>query len=307
MQIGTAYFYNRSATGLRDLASRATQIQSEITAQRRISTPSIDPVAAARIALLGRRQADNTQYAANVTLASGLLGQADSALEGVQTQVQRATELALRASNDTLSDTDREAISAELKGIVDDLYATANQKDVRGAPLFGGATGDTAFTRDPVSGVISYAGVGETSPIPIGLDSQIIATDTGERLFTGIGPDKRDLFAIVSNLAAALQPGASRDPDTVRKAIDDGITGLNAAGERLSSARASIGARGARLDIEADRLATTKTETTIDQADLDGFDLQTSIAELQQTSVVLNAAQATFTKLSQLSLFDMLR
>ncbi|WP_201752685.1 hypothetical protein [Sphingomonas changnyeongensis] len=40
---------------------------------------------------------------------------------------------------------------------------------------------------------------------------------------------------------------------------------------------------------------------------LEGVDVQAAIIDLQKTMVTLQAAQASFTRLSQLSLFDLLR
>lgn len=308
MQIGTNYSFERAIAQMRDLTNNATRLQEQVTTGKRVTSPSVDPLASARLTLLGRKDANETQFAANVTLASSLIGQSDSALESVQTQIQRASELALRASNDTMNDSDRAAIAIELKSIVDDLLTIANGSDIRGASLFGGAGTGPAFVRNP-DGSVRYAGEGDPPPIPIGDNASIAATDSGERIFTGIdsGSGPRDLFAIVSTLAAALQPGGTPDPATLRAAISDGIAGLNAASDHITSARASIGARGARLDLESERLARLSSENEIERTGLEGADLQSSIAELQQNLLTLQATQASFAKLSQLSLFDYIR
>lgn len=308
MQIGTSYSYDRSITQMRTLADEVSRLQNEISTGKRLTTPSVDPLAHSRVTTLERTIADEKQFASNVTLASSLLNQADNALGSVETQMQRARELALRASNDTLSGADRAAISAELTSIVDDLFAIVNATDVRGTALFGGASAGAAYTRAP-DGTISFAGEGEAPPIPIGRDSAIAATDSGARLFGGIevAGEQTDIFKIVGDLAAALAPGAEATPEEIRAAIDLGIEGLNATGERLGTARASIGARGARLELETERLATLATDNSIQKTDLEGVDLQSNIASLQQTLLTLQATQASFTKISQLSLFDYLR
>ncbi|ODU21572.1 MAG: flagellar hook-associated protein 3 [Sphingomonas sp. SCN 67-18] len=308
MQIGTQYSFERAIAQMRTLSGNAARLQDQVTSGKRVTSPSVDPLASARLTLLARKNSNETQFASNVTLASSLLGQADVALEGVQTQIQRAAELALRASNDTMNDSDRAAIGIELQAIVDDLLTLANSSDIRGASLFGGASTGQAFVRNP-DGSVSYAGQGDPPPIPIGDNVSIAATDSGERIFTGIdsGSGPRDLFAIVSTLAAALQAGSAPDPAALRDAINEGIAGLNAASEHIASARASVGARGARLDLESERLAQLKNENEIERTGLEGVDMQSSIAELQQNLLTLQATQASFAKLSQLSLFDYLR
>ena len=68
--------------------------------------------------------------------------------------------------------------------------------------------------------------------------------------------------------------------------------------------RASIGARGARLDIEADRLASAATDYKIERGALEGTDIQSAVIEMQKTLLTLQATQASFSQLSQLSLFN---
>jgi flagellar hook-associated protein 3 FlgL len=308
MQIGTSYTFDRSIAQMRTLSDEATRLQNEIATGKRLTSPSVDPLAFNRVQGLDRGMADDTQFASNVALASSLLTQADGALESVETQLQRARELALRASNDTLSPTDRAAIAVELNAIVDDLFTIANGTDVRGTALFGGASAGTPFVRD-ANGVISFAGQGEAPPIPIARNATIAASDSGGRIFGNIevGGQATDIFAIVSDLAAALSADSTATAAERRAAIDTGIAGLSAAGERIGTARASVGARGARLELETERLATLATENKIQKETLEGVDLQTSIAQLQQTMLTLQATQASFARMSQLSLFDMLR
>ncbi|PZO92029.1 MAG: flagellar hook-associated protein 3 [Sphingomonas sanxanigenens] len=308
MKIGTNYSYDLGVKQLTGLASQATSLQNQISANKRITTSSVDPVAAARIATINRRQAENTQNASNITLAQTLVSQSDSALESIQTQLQRAKELALNAANGTLNDDDRKGIAQELKSITDDLFALVNQRDARDTPLFGGSASGDAFVRD-ATGAISYAGSGDAPPIPIGASGNINATDSGEKLFMSIDVNgvTTDMFTILGNLTSALETGANGDPNALKDAMNAGLDGIDASLAQVTASRSSFGARGARLDLEAERLDTAKTDSEEQKTALDGFDLQASIANLQQTMLVLQASQASFSQLSKLSLFDYLR
>ena len=309
MQIGTQFSFDQSVRRMRDLSGETARLQAEIATGKKLTRPSDDPVAFGRVTLIGRAMANDTQSASNVSLASTLLQQSDDALAGIETQLQRARELALRASNDILSEADRAAIATELDAIVEDMFTVANATDIRGTPLFGGAGSAPAFVRD-AAGAISFAGFGEAPPIPIGESGSIAATDSGARLFGAIDAvagSPRDIFKIVSDLATALSPEGPSDPDQLRAAIDDGLSGLAAAGERIGNSRASVGSRGARLELEGGRLAQLSADNEIARSGLEDADLSTSIAELQKTLLTLQATQASFTKVSQLSLFDYIR
>ena len=308
MQIGTAYLFDRGTRQMSGLSVAAARLQAQIATGKRIQAPSDDPVSAARVARLETSDADDARYLDNLTLATSILGQADRTLESVEIQLQRARELAVRASTDTMNASDRGAIAAELKTIVEDLFRLANTTDLRGGALFGGAGSGAAFVRAP-DGAISFAGVGDAPPIPIGAGATVQTNDNGQRVFGNIdvGGTATDLFAIVGNLAAALTPGGSASPADLRAAITAGLDGLTKATEQVVTARASIGARAARVELETERVTRARSENEIDRGTLEGVDIQSAVAELQKTLTTLQASQMSFAKLTQLSVFDYLR
>jgi flagellar hook-associated protein 3 FlgL len=308
MQIGTGYFFDSRNRQMGALNGAAARLQEQIATGKRLSAPSDDPVASARLARLSVTQADQAQYGGNVKLAQSLLGQSDTALESIALNLQRAQELAIRANADTLNDGNRAAIGKELEAILDDLLSLANTTDLRGEPLFGGSVSGAAYVRAG-NGAIAYAGSGEAPPVPIGAGVSIQATDSGPRLFEGleVGGSATDMFRVVGDLAKALAPGGSADKAALKTAMSTGIEGLNKAADKINSGRASVGARAARLDIEAERLAQAAVDSDIERGGLEGTDIQTAVIQLQKTMLALDATQASFSKLSQLSLFDYIR
>lgn len=308
MKIGTAYFFDSRSRQMNDLSGLAAKLQEQLATGKRILTPSDDPIISARLARMAGGAADQAQYASNVKLAQGLLAQSDSALDSVSNDLQRAQELLIRAGSDTLNDDNRAAMAAELKSIVDNLYSTANTTDVRGTALFGGSSAGAAYSR-AADGTISFVGQGEAPAIPVGDGITVQATDNGQRIFGGIqvGGATKDLFKVVSDLAAALDVGGSATAADRKQALAEASDGLSQALQNVTTARASVGARGARLDIQSESLAKAASTYEIDRGSLEGVDVQTAVTDLQKTMLALQATQASFTKLSQLSLFDYLR
>lgn len=308
MQIGTAYFFDTRNRQMSALNVKAAQLQEQIATGKRLTAPSEDPVAAGRLSRLAMREADQGQYASNVKLAQSLLGQSDAALESIAVNLQRAQELAIRASNGTMSESNRAATAKELDAILEDLFSVANTTDVRGESLFGGSTSGPAYTR-AADGSIAFAGMGEAPPVPIGAGVAIQATDSGPRLFEGleVGGAASDMFRVVGDLAKALTPGGTADAAALKQALANGLEGLGKAVEKINAGRASVGARAARLDIEAERLAKAKIDTEIERSGIEGVDVQTAVIEMQKAMLALQATQASFSKLTQLSLFDYIR
>lgn len=308
MQIGTGYFFDSRNRQMSALNGMAARLQEQIATGKRFATPSDDPVTAGRLARLDIVQADQGQYAQNVKLAQSLLAQSDNALESIANNLQRAQELAVRANTDTLNDSNRAAIGKELEAILEDLLSLANATDLRGESLFGGSSTGQPYVKAP-DGSIGFAGAGEAPPVPIGAGISIQATDSGPRLFEGleVGGAASDMFKVVGDLAKALAPGGSPDKAALKQALATGTEGLSKAADKIYAGRASIGARAARLDIEAERLAQAKTDNELERAGLEGTDVQSAVIELQKTMLALQATQASFSKLSQLSLFDYIR
>lgn len=301
MQISNSLYFDRASAQIGKITEQTQTLQTQISTGKKLATPSDDAVAYRRLQTISVQDADATAWTRNIQLAQSVLSQADTALGSATSQLQQAQELVIAASNGTLADADRRVIAGQLRAIVDDLASSANVKDSRGAPLFGSATGDTALTRD-ASGVVSFTGTGNPSSIPIGDGISVQPSESAERIFGGIpgASGTTDVFALLSDFATALEAGGTVNSSAT-------ADGLKAALDQIGSVRASIGARGARLVIEQTRIEDASLSRATDRSALEDTDISAAIIELQKTSTILQATQASLSRLSQLSLFDYLR
>lgn len=298
MQIGTGLFYDRGAAQLGRLSARADVLNTQIAGGKKLTAPSQDVVAYNRLATIARTNADGAVYASNLTLAQSMLQQSDTTLSAVTTRIQRAQELTVQAANGTLDDDARKTIAIELSDIREDLVGLANTRDVRGQPLFGAGSGDTAVTQG-ADGSVSYTGSGTPATMPVADGIEIAATDSAERVF---GPAGANVFSVLNDFIAALKAGG-----TVTVEAGSAIAGLATSLTQVTNAQGSIGARAARLDLVAAQASQASDLRELDRSGLEDTDLSATITELQKTMTVLQATQASFTKLAQLSLFDYLR
>ncbi|WP_267378376.1 flagellar hook-associated protein FlgL [Sphingomonas sp. GC_Shp_6] len=297
MQISSSMFYDTAAKRMSALNDHATLLQTQISTGKKIQSPSDDAVLSQQIAQFDQQDAAAAVYQTNITLASSQLEQTDGTLSSIATQVQRAIELTTQAANGTQSDSTRSIIGNELSSIVTSLTGLANTKDVRGQPLFGTASGTPAVTANS-DGSFSYAAT-DVSAIPIAQGQSVQANESASRVFmTG----STDLLSVISNLAKALQGGGDVS-STVSSALDS----LNAGNDQISAVRASVGARAARVDLQQTLLTNANTDRAALRSKDEDVDVTSAIADLQKTMTVLSATQASFTKLSQLSLFDYLK
>jgi flagellar hook-associated protein 3 FlgL len=298
MRVSTSQTYLRSMSLMSNLSAKADAQQQQIASGKRVVDASDDPGAYRQLATLKRIDANDRAYASNVATAQGILDQADDTLSDVETQLQRAQELFSNAANGTLAESDRASISKELDSIRDTLFALANTRDSRGQPLFGGATGDLPFVKAS-DGTISYASSGEPAGIPIGDQLTMQVGVTGDRAFaTG----STDIFGVIAQFTTTLNSGGD-----VKAAASTAAIAMTDALANVTTAHASVGARGTRLEMVADQLSYAATARDDARSAVEDVDLAATISDFQQTLTILQATQASFTKLTAMSLFDYLR
>ena len=297
MQISTTQLYDRSASLMARLTEKANDLQTQISTNSKIATASDDVAGWTQLARLKQAASDDTAYGTNLTMATSLLQQTDTGLGSIEAQLQQAIELATQANGGALSADNKATLATQFDSIRTALAGIANQTDLRGAPLFG-ATVDASATAGA-----TFTGVQDPSAIPIGAGQTVQATETASRVFQVTLPSGQtsDAFAILKRLSAALTSG--NDPDAIKSATDD----LNAALDQVTAVHGAVGARASRVDMEQSRLTTVATDREATRSSLEEPDIATTITELQKTMTVLSATQASFTKLSSLSLFDYLK
>src|SRR3546814_9822382 len=133
---GTRYRLTAEINRQSDLAREIARAQMEISTQKRILSPSDDPVGAARVAEIDRTQANEEAWRRNVETAAALASRADTTMASVEAVMVRAKELMVAASSDTMSDQNRATIAAELAGIEEDIATLIDTRDSRGTQTF---------------------------------------------------------------------------------------------------------------------------------------------------------------------------
>lgn len=300
MQISTSLFYSNAANRLSKMNERASELQTQISTGKKMLKPSDDPAAAQQLAELDRRDADAAVYGTNMTMAGSLLDQASSVLGQINTQLTRALELTTLAANGTQTDSSRKLAATELTSIIGSLVNLANTRDVRGQPLFGSASGGQAVV-DNKDGTFTFPPDVQVSEVPIADGQSVQATESAKRIFS-IGGGNDNTLAMLSKLATALSTGGD-----VSSTVSGSLDKLNDSITQVADVTASVGARGARIDLQQQLLTTANTDRTELRGKLEQVDLTDAVVQLQQMMTALSASQASFSKLSSLSLFDYLK
>lgn len=274
INLSTRLFYDRSATSMQALTARADMLNTQVSTGKKLQVASDDSVGYQRLQGLAQSGADARAYAGNITLAQSVLQQADTTLGSITAQLQRASELSVQAANGTLTTEARAAIATEMEGILATITGLADMKDVRGGPLFG-----------------------DGAAIPIG-DGQSVLPSADAATFLAT-PGGTDIASTITAFVTALRAG---EPVPASANAD-----LATISTQVINAQGSVGARAARVDLQAAQLKGAATDREVTRTAIEDADITETITELQKTMTILQATQASFSKLSALSLFDYLR
>lgn len=298
MQVATRAAHAASVERLSGLQRDIDTLQGQIGTGKRIAVPSDAPVGSGIVTRLRRAQDSGIAAGRSVDTAVSRLAATDVALAGVSEVVQRAREVALLGATGTLNAADRATLAATAVQLGEQLLELANTRAADGTSLFGGALGQgDAFVRGP-AGLVVWAGVGGAPVLALGSGTVSAGID-GRAALTG---PAGDAFALLDALNLALAA-----PDAARSvAMASVLTGLEASVSLVADTRATVGTRQTRLEAEAERLKVVDLAMEKDLSKIEGIDLPTAIARVQRLITVLQAAQASFVKITSLSLWDRL-
>jgi flagellar hook-associated protein 3 FlgL len=118
-----------------------------------------------------------------------------------------------------------------------------------------------------------------------------------------------DMFTTLDNLATALESLTLTPAERAHfnSQMATVLQQLDQAGDHLLSVRAEVGTRLSSIDSAQEALADRKVELETTTSQLRDLDYAEAISRMNQQLVGLQAAQASYSKISQLSLFDYLR
>lgn len=296
----TLAFYRRSQGQMGTLREMAESLQGQLATGERLARSSDDPLAASQLRALQRAQQLGKVDMDNAARASLDLAATGDALDAIASDLIRVRELAVYAASDTLNDSQRQAIATEIDELRLSIFSSANATDSSGNALLGGDASGAAYAIDG-AGTVTYIGTATSSTIELGQGQSVVRGLTGPEVlnFTGAG-GPTDVFAELAALSLALRGGAA-DP---AQAARDALGNLDNALDSVTRSQTIVGARAAWVDIVQDRQVDQSFTRSQQIADTGGVEFASTIAELQQLLTVLEASQASFSRLAGLSLFN---
>lgn len=186
-RVSTYWTYQGAVNSMSQLQANLTKTSEQISSGTKLLTPAEDPVGAARVLELNQEIALITQYERNILLVDSRLEQEETALSAVTATLQRMRELTVQAGNQAVySDTELDAIAAEMEQLTNQVFDQVNSKDGGGEYLFSGFKGETQPFVKAAGGGYSYQGDEGVRFLQISQTIKVASSDSGKKVFQSV-------------------------------------------------------------------------------------------------------------------------
>ena len=307
MKISTQLLFEKATKQMTTTQTNLAKSQAQLAQGKQIINPSDAPDQAStvqRLKSILTRQ-DSYQTALN-TVQNRLQGE-DSTLSSVSDLLIRAKEVAVQANNDTLSPDNRKALGVELQGLRDQMLSLANTKDTSGNYLFAGSKATQPPFVSVAGGSPQYMGDQTRMKVMVGESRSMPINRTGTDAFVPVNrtlPDGSTQGVGFFNVMDDLIKGVNTSD---RPKMQGGLGELDTLLGGLSMARANIGSGLKGIDQQTSVIEDTVLNLKTTLSSVEDLDYASAITKMNQQMLSLEAAQSSFAKISQLSLFNFIK
>jgi flagellar hook-associated protein 3 FlgL len=306
MKISTGLYFDRSTQQLGGVQARLTKVQEQLSTGLQIVKPSDAPDKASLVTRLEGELARQASYQDTLKSVNVRLTAEETALKNTSDVMYRIKELAVQAANDTVGAQDRQSIALEMTNLREQILSLANSQDANGNYLFSGSkAGSPAFSKDS-SGRVNYQGDQARMQVNVGDNRRMNLNMPGSDAFTRVVRDDGkgnktgvDFFQALDDLVSAVK---SSDV----KAMQRGVAEVDTLQNGISEGLGQIGADLTVVDLQTNVLDQVVLRLKTTRSDVEDLDYTEAITRMNKDQLALEAAQSSFAKISQLSLFKFL-
>ena len=278
-------------SSLNQTQANEQQLSTELSSGVSIASLSQNPVGAGENVLLLNQIQQDDSFTHSVSLVTGQLQVADSALSNVVSQLTRAVSLATSANNGTMNASNVKSIGNQIAGILGEVQSLANTS-YQGQFIFaGGETGVAPFsTSTAVSpAVTSYAGGPTINYIQLPNGQKIQLNVPGDQIFLGNGTNS--VFGALNALVADYSNGIVNTGQAVSdtQALSSALNYVSQQRVTIDNSMTQLSAASSAVTTEETQL--TAAQTNLIQADIPTVSTQLALAETQQTALMDVIAQ----------------
>lgn len=303
MKISTTLFFDRANQQLGTVQGELAKTQEQLSTGKQIVKPSDSPDKASLVTRLESELTRQASYQNTLKSVNTRLQTEETALKNTSDVMTRMKELAIQAASDNLSPADRQSIALEISSLKEQVLSLANTQDTNGNYLFSGSrVGSPAFGKD-ARGQVVYQGDESRMKVAVGDNRRMNLNMPGSDAFVKVIRDDGKGNKVGIGFFQAIDDLANSVKNSDHANMQRGIAEIDTLQQGISDATAQIGTDMNVVDMQNSVLdeVTLRLKTT--KSDAEDLDYTSAITKMNKDQLALEAAQSSFAKISQLTLF----
>jgi len=303
MRIATSQFQATMNRGLQDNQSHLAQITAQMASGNKIQLPSDDPVTNVRLSRLTREEAIVGQYRDNIAAVKIRLTTNETYLQSMVNDITQSHDLLVWASDGSNTPTDLKAMVNPMSALRDSIFYSANEKDQEGRYIFSGTLTNTpAITFDPAAAIGSrYSFTGNQNQQKTVVGNGI--TQASNVDVKGVDDLLNQMDTTISELAS---PTLTVGSPSLTAALGANMDGASSALDLVAGKIADLGGAQNILETLDGNHANVSQSNKTAMLDLGQLDYGDAATQLNGYNLALQSSYKAYSKISNLSLFNIL-
>jgi flagellar hook-associated protein 3 FlgL len=297
MRISDSQFSQMMLQSLQINNAGLGKVMQQMATGDRLTKLSDDPMASIQLLNLDREGSAISQYQNNIANVKTTLSSQEVHLDSVNESLKSMRDLVLWGANGTLTDEDRKGMISELESMRDAIQSSFNAKDEEGHYLFSGTKTDTPAI-SAAGGNYSLDGNNDKRIVTVAKGVTMESNITAQELMDLGGGD--NVLSQIDRLIVEFKnpsPNFQTEVEASLNAIDDTMS-------NVLGAMTEIGGRHNNLDLMDGAHSENKLFVDKITSDVSALDYGEASVRLSNYMAALQATQASYVKINDLSLFD---
>ncbi|WP_305814962.1 flagellar hook-associated protein FlgL [Photobacterium leiognathi] len=299
MRVSDTQFSQLMLTSLSKNNQGLGEVLAQMSTGQRLLKLSDNPIDSINLLNLERENSAINQYQDNINNVKTALSSQEVHLMAASDTLKDMRDTLLLASNGAISDADRESYANKLVSLRDALISSFNVQDEEGNYLFSGTQSDVpAITPQPAGGYI-FDGNSDKRVVTVAKGVTMEANFASQEMLDLGG---NNILNQIDVAIAELQAPTANLNNTLQATLNT----LDITHDNVLAAVTDIGGRHNNLDLMETSHGDNKLFVEAVTNDLEALDYGEASVRLNNYMAALQATQASYMKINDLSLFNRL-
>ncbi|WP_318438682.1 flagellar hook-associated protein FlgL [Photobacterium leiognathi] len=299
MRVSDTQFSQLMLTSLSKNNQGLGEVLAQMSTGQRLLKLSDNPIDSINLLNLDRENSAINQYQDNINNVKTALSSQEVHLMAASDTLKDMRDTLLLASNGAISDADRESYANKLVSLRDALISSFNVQDEEGNYLFSGTQSDVpAITPQPAGGYI-FEGNSDKRVVTVAKGVTMEANFASQEMLDLGG---NNILNQIDAAITELQAPTANLNNTLQATLNT----LDITHDNVLAAVTDIGGRHNNLDLMETSHGDNKLFVEAVTNDLEALDYGKASVRLNNYMAALQATQASYMKINDLSLFNRL-